>query len=371
MSRFRSQMMQGGAEQFSSGLDSYRRSQVCAHVVHSPARLIGAKSFTAPAGGAIVGGIFYPGGRLVPAEAVQFASDDELRLLPIKRNHDVDAVGGRPALFSGDRRSLMARLSVDRFEPIRLADEESSGTRWITIGAKDTPEGRKGGFPVQIDGKGNIVGGKRAEKMGLHGLNLSDVKEHFDERRAIAAGGEDGSDDFDFSFDDDEKTDRKEAEKLLPGKKTQLRARLIDAAGDDERDQASVYDRMKAVLEAKADEVRTFNDQLEQIHGSRTSDRRLSLIGKLRKRSDPSKVEGFDELLDEARRYYPALLNHPEAGGDEEWSLAESIRGGKLRMPTIMDDEILEEALRGWEPPSEYVPVGGDAELDAMQFSEQ
>lgn len=239
--------------------------------------------------------------------------------------------------------------------------------RWITIGGKKGPDGRSGGFPVQIDDDGRIVGGKRAETLGLHGTHVGDVKEHFDERRAIQSEGKDGGTDFDFGAESTS-AKRKAAAASLPAKRTAIRERLIDAAGEDERDQASLYERMKSIVRDRAEWVREYNDQLDEFYGSRTAAQKLSLIGKLAKRTDPSKVEGFDTLLDTARRRYPALLNNPEAGGDEEWSLAEAIRSGKKRVPTINDDDVLEDALRGWEPPSEYV-AEYDPELEAVPFA--
>lgn len=55
------------------------------------------------------------------------------------------------------------------------------GTRWITIGGKkDGDKDHKGGFPVQIDGNGNIVkGGPKA----LRGKHVSQVGEHFKAER--------------------------------------------------------------------------------------------------------------------------------------------------------------------------------------------
>jgi hypothetical protein len=99
---------------FSNPFDSYRQNRRFASVVSSCPRDNKARSFKSPDGGAVIGGIYYAAGRLVPASAVQFASDDELQRLP--KATEPQAVGddGTPPLFyAGSRRELMKRLSLN------------------------------------------------------------------------------------------------------------------------------------------------------------------------------------------------------------------------------------------------------------------
>lgn len=387
------------------------------------------------------------------------------------------------------------------------------GLRWVTIGAQESDDGdRRGGIPVQIDGAGNIVGGKRAQSVGLHGAHVSEAGEVFGERRAIqnegksggdtsfdfgyigdapaqpkdkqakpnaesgsapapsvaskrskpadASGKDDGandpayqhyvsasnrakapakpydewkadraardarrsspptdkptedaegSTDFDFGYDDEpaaeapsgpqnapggfaadstsdvsgaRERERREAESKLPGKNTKLRSDLRESVGSDPVRQAGFLETAQGIHRQRILDAKEYNDALDNLlanHLGTDPNDRLRLIGQLRKRSDPSKVEGFDLILDTARRDYPWLLSDPNESS-EEAALAEAIKRGRIAEPTLADawgealelfygDEIPDDPDAYWSALDEQAKNAPRDEWDSERFS--
>jgi hypothetical protein len=85
-------------------------------------------------------------------------------------------------LLSAARVNNAARRSVRLRRAMRMA-VEGKEENWVTIGGSPSGKAKHaGGFPVQLDGDGNIIkGGPK----GLRGKHVSEVKKHFDDQRQI------------------------------------------------------------------------------------------------------------------------------------------------------------------------------------------
>lgn len=257
-------------------------------------------------------------------EARRQEEDDEITARHERELDELDARHDqeREALEDGppDLYSLMLRADLDR-----IASVEKYKVGWITIGGGEE-DGKKhvGGTRVYIGKGGKIMAGPKA----LEGRKLRDLgkRKGKPERKPRP-----------------EKEDRATAN---------LRAIAREVAGDDKEDQDGFIALVKDLHREKVGGAEEYNDQLKHFwrHVATSPGREKALRARImlakHRGADATSLRGFDEIHDFAKKYTPALLSVPgESGHDEESALIENLSRGRLPVPRLDDDEIINEAL--------------------------
>ncbi len=247
----------------------------------------------------------------------------------------------------------------------RLA--KSDALQWITVGGGEAG-GKKhvGGTPVLIDAKGVIQGGPKA----LHGRALKHLDKNVagtkkDQRRQSGLSKKD-RESIRQRFDAGEHVDRIGADHGISGKRVRqiaeraqastpdrqranLRAIAREVAGSRKEDQDGFIELVQDLHREKVQGIEEYNQQLKDFFGAQTR-QAASLRGTIQlvknRGGDATHIKGFDQVVDYARRYYPALLHVPgEPGHDEESALMHNIARGRRELPPLDDDEVLSEAI--------------------------
>lgn len=128
-----------------------------------------------------------------------------------------------------------------------------------------------------------------------------------------------------------------------------VRAIAAEVVGDDQADQDGFIELVKDFHKEKAQGVAEYNQQLADfLSGDKRANQSLrGTIQLIQTRGgDATGIKGFDQVLDFAERYYPALLQVPgDPGHDAESALMHNIAQGKLPTPDLDDPDIIGEAI--------------------------
>lgn len=195
--------------------------------------------------------------------------------------------------------------------------------RWVTIGGKKEGDERRGGFPVQIDGEGNILkGGPR----GLQGKHVSEIGKHFEETREARAKE---ADDF---FGNIAKEHKAAAESRAatdaPGNTRSLKKIIAYQADQWGMDEETYAQFMDEVMSDELDRLRerehvkkSMREQLGRRTGNAGHLKRIEERGgKDGRGGDHTHIVGFDEVAGDFASHYPHLFMSGDHEGDA-WNL--------------------------------------------------
>ncbi len=260
-----------------------------------------------------------------------------------------------------DLYALMLRADLDR-----IASIEKYKAGWITIaGGEEDGKKHAGGTRVYIGKGGKILAGPKA----LEGRKLRDLSRRTKSRRRGSSKGllskEDKADILQRFADGDHVDDigkdhgisGKRVRQIAERRQANTKQRQMEAlrniarevAGDDEDDQDAFIGMVQDLHRERVQGIEEYNQQLTDFLG-RESPATKALRGRIQliraKGGDATDIPHFDEAVDHARKYYPALLHVPgESGHDEESALMHNLASGRLPVPRLDDDEIINEAL--------------------------
>ncbi|MGN6133114.1 MAG: hypothetical protein ACTHOU_01395, partial [Aureliella sp.] len=104
------------------------------------------------------------------------------------------------------------------------------------------------------------------------------------------------------------------------------------------------------------DQAKAHNEAIRQIMSGAFAKNGGSwgiISARLAKGEDPSKIKGFDQMVDYAKSNFPHVLSHhrgsADTGSDEE-GLVEALRKGLQSMPNPWDREVIDEAQARYAP---------------------
>lgn len=212
--------------------------------------------------------------------------------------------------------------------------------QWITIGGSaEGDEKHVGGFPVQIDGDGNVINGSKwAEEAGI-----TSVKPKSEQKK-------------------ENRTERKENSETQPQPNTEQkpkRTRRPSAKQSMDQSVESVMSMLnsegmggsrsdiEAALEDSLIDAKEHFQEREQMkkHVRQMMGINMRTISRIENSGqDYSNVPGFDDMARSVAEHYPELANTGDAEGYNRavWDL---LREGKQKPPSIMDESVQRRAV--------------------------